>query len=407
MDGCHDHTKTLLLNRRRFLLGTGALGLVMTLNPGLVLANAATDERFVFVILRGGMDGLAAVAPYGDPNYAALRGGLALAPDTLLKLDNRFGLHPALAPLYGMYKSSELALIHAAATPYRERSHFDAQNILELGSVKAHALQSGWLNRLIAAIHDRTDPSFALAIGDAVPMVIRGDAKYGSWAPQVLPEVGGDFMSLVSRMYGGDQLFQRTLADGLAVQDMSSDAMKGKDAGEERKKRQAFPSLAKTAGEFLAKAQGPRLATLELGGWDTHVQQGTEAGRLADNFKTLADGLAQLKSALGPVWDKTTVLIVTEFGRTAAVNGNKGTDHGTASVAFLCGGRVKGGIYGGWPGLAQNALYEQRDLMPVTDMRSIMKGVLNDVYGLSPATLDHDIYPGSSGVNPLRGLIRV
>ena len=398
---------SLLFSRRQFIMGSAGVGLLMMVCPGMVLAQAATEERLVVVILRGGMDGLAAVVPYGDPDYPSLRGDLALSGDNVMKLNERFGLHPMLSPLHKMYQNGELAVIQAVASPYRERSHFDAQNIMELGSDRAHSLPSGWLNRVIMALDAKND-RLGMAMGQSMPQIMRGPAQVGSWAPSALPDAGEDFMSLVSMMYERDASLSRAYHDGVRIQDDASDALQMDDRKDTRKSRspQAFLTMAKMAAQWLAKPDGARIATLELEGWDTHIQQGTEGGRLANNFDLLARGIEELKNSLGSVWSKTTVVIMTEFGRTARPNGNNGTDHGTGGVMLLAGGRIKGGIYGSWPGLSTSQLYEQRDLMPTTDLRSVMKGVLNDIYGFSPGTLNQDIYPDSGAINMMHGLIR-
>lgn len=398
---------TSFITRRQFIMGSAGTGLMLMVAPGMILARAHTDERLVVVILRGGMDGLAAVVPYGDPDYQSLRGDLAISADNILKLDNRFGLHPMLSPLHKMFQNKELAVIQAVASPYRERSHFDAQNILELGSEKAHSLPSGWLNRVISALGQKNG-KLGLALGQSIPQMMRGAAQVGSWAPSVLPGSGQDFMSLVSMMYENDSGLRQAYHEGVRLQDEASDALHMDPRKDTRQSRssQAFVTMAKMAGQWLAKPEGARIATLELEGWDTHIQQGTEGGRLANNFDLLARGIDEMKTAIGPAWSKTTVVIVTEFGRTAKPNGNNGTDHGTGGVMMLAGGAVKGGVYGDWPGISTGRLYEGRDLMPTTDIRSVMKGVLNDLYGLSPSSLNNDIYPGSGSVSMMRGLIR-
>ena len=398
-----------LITRRKFLVGAAATGLVVTMAPGFVLAQARTEQRLVIIIQRGAMDGLAAVVPYGDPNYAALRGDLALTPDSVLKIDDKFGLHPALKPLYGLFQQKELAVIHAAASPYRERSHFDGQSVLELGSAgQPYALQSGWLNRVVAAINAR-DPQLGTAFGESVPMMMRGEVKVPSWAPSKLPGLNNDFMSLLKLSYAHDPRFADALASGLTLQAQTSDAVTQGTAVDKQKQLQTpqeFVAMCDVAGQWLGRPNGPRLATIELGGWDTHVQQGTEGGRLANNLDILARGIAQLKTSLGDNWKNTTVVTLTEFGRTARPNGNRGTDHGTASAMFLAGGRVQAGMHGDWPGLADANLYQNRDLMPSTDLRAAMKGVLNSLYGLSPAVLDNDIYPGSGEARQMGGLMR-
>jgi uncharacterized protein (DUF1501 family) len=397
------------ISRRQFLYGGALFGLVVALKPGLVLANATTDNRLVIVINRGAMDGLAAVAPYGDPNYASLRGDLAMSPDSLLKLDDRFGLHPSLKPLHDMYADGDLAVIHAASSPYRERSHFDGQNVLELGGTQPHDLQDGWLNRVVASINGHDD-KLALAVGDTVPMILQGPAMVGSWAPSVLPQTGQDFMSALDKIYGGDPQFAQAFHEAIDLQAKGDDALQGTDAqkiAQQSHSQQSFVALAGIAGTWLARPDGPRLATLELSGWDTHVQQGTEGGRLANNLDLLARGIQAMKDKLGPAWSKTTVVMLTEFGRTARPNGTGGTDHGTGTVALMAGGAVKGGVYGQWPGLSDDALYQNRDLMPTTDVRSVMKGTLAGLFQFSDTVLDRDIYPGSAQTGKMQGLVKV
>jgi uncharacterized protein (DUF1501 family) len=399
---------TMSTNRRRFLQGAVMAGAAVTMCPGLVLAQARTDRRLVIVIQRGAMDGLAAVAPYGDVNYKSLRGDLALSPDALLRLDGNFGMPQSLKPMYDMFTAGELAIIHAVASPYRERSHFEGQSVLELGSTgQPYSLDSGWLNRVVSSINAR-DNSLGLSFGESIPMMMRGPVKVGSYAPTALPELNNDFMSLLEASYAHDKLFKDALDQGLYLQQHTSDVMNGdeKEMAKQVNSPKAFNALCRIAGQWLARPDGPRLATIEIGGWDTHVAQGTEAGRLANNFDILARGLDTLKQTLGPEWKNTTVVTLTEFGRTARPNGNKGTDHGTASVMFIAGGAVRGGLFGNWPGLSASQLYQNRDLMPTTDIRAPMKGILSTLYGLSPATLDHDIYPDSGSAAQMNGLIR-
>lgn len=395
------------VSRRVFLQGAGVVSLLAAFHPVLAFADAATDNRLVVIILRGAMDGLAAVPPYGDPSYTALRGDLALASDTLLKLDDRFALHPSLKPLHDLYAQKQLAVIHAVSSPYRERSHFDGQNVLELGGTQPHDLKDGWLNRVAGAINARSD-RLALAIGDGVPLMLRGSVPVGSWVPQTLPDAGQDFMSMLQHIYQDDPAFAKAFASALDLQAQGTDALKGSSDDKiamQKRNQGAFVSLAGIAGNWLARPDGPRLATLELTGWDTHVQQGTEGGRMAGTLDLLARGIDAIREKTGPVWSRTTVVTLTEFGRTARPNGTHGTDHGTASAMFVAGGAVRGGLYGGWPGLLDNALYQGRDLMPATDLRSVMKGILSSLYGLPPATLDHDIYPNSGQAIAIRGLI--
>lgn len=397
-----------MINRRNFLLGTAAFGTSCLFMPGMALANVQTDKRLIVVLMRGAMDGLAAVPPYQDKNYQSLRGPLAINSDALLKIDNGFALNPALKNLHGMYENNDLAILHAIASPYRQRSHFDAQNMLELGSNKPHALRSGWMNRLINRMGDQ-DGQLGIAIGQGIPQIFRGHTQVGSWQPSALPETSDDFIEIAAKMYENNDLFSRTLKEGLRVQSIAEDAMHGNNErkmARQLKGGKAFDTLCQVAGKMLARTDGPRLATLEIGGWDTHTNQGTEGGRLANTLGQLDRGLATLKTQLGPSWDKTVIIAMTEFGRTAAPNGNNGTDHGTASAAFVLGGAVKGGrILTKWPGLGKSSLFQGRDLMPTLDMYALLKGVLNEHLGISSTDLTHAIFP-SSNATPLRGLIK-
>jgi len=400
-----------MVTRRDFIKGMcGAAALASTVSfyPSLAFANVRTDKRLVVVLLRGGMDGMAALAPYGDKNYQSLRGDLSLNKDVLLRVDPFFGLHPSLEPLANLYKKGEMICVPASALPYRERSHFDAQNMLELGSSKPHGLKSGWLNRLVDTING--DDNMALAFGQGMPTIMRGHASVNSWAPSVLPDVGDDYLSLIQKVYANDKLFSQNFARAMDIQDMAMDAVSGNERKMTRKSRspQAFVTMAGAAGQWLAKQEGPRIATLELGGWDTHVGQGTEGGRLANNLSLFARGIGEMKQGMGQsAWSKTVVIALTEFGRTARPNGNRGTDHGTASTAFLFGGALRGGrMVHKWPGLGDADLYEGRDLRPTIDVNAIVKGVLHEHYGISQRTLSRDIYPNSQNSGLIKGLVR-
>lgn len=384
--------------RRHVLTGAGLLcGAAMLGWPGrLALAAAPTDKRLMVVILRGGMDGLAAVPPVGDPAYRAARGALALPDTAHLPLDGIFAIHAALKPLHDLYRAKELLLVHAAATPYRERSHFDAQDLLENGSAKAHGLATGWLARTVDALGAGTR---GLALGPAVPLVLQGTKQVQSWAPSILPEVDEDFLARVARMYRGDEALAMALEEGMGMPDVAT----GKKPG--RGPRQFIETM-KVAATFLHRPDGARLATIDLTGWDTHANQGTEQGRMIEPMRILAEGITALRDGMAEDWRHTAVVVITEFGRTVAANGSGGSDHGTGSVAFLVGGAVRGGrVVGDWPGLASNRLYQNRDLYPANDVRGLLKGVLADHLGLDDKRLSGTIFPASDGVAPFKGLI--
>jgi uncharacterized protein (DUF1501 family) len=404
-------------SRRQFMAGLMAAPLVASLAPyGISMAAAPTDKRLVVVILRGGMDGLAATIPHGDPDYEELRGKIAFEAEDALNLDGYFALHPSFKTLNDLYRNREMAIIHAVASPYRKRSHFDAQNVLELGGTAPYDRESGWMNRLVKLISDKSAAESAdigMAFGQSIPVAMRGQTSVGSWAPSTLPDVNPDFYDFVSHMYQNDPSLNDNLKKGLKIQDTTdmlfedeSRQSMNKMARQSRNNK-GFVTLANVTGEWMSKQDGPRIATLELGGWDSHVNQGLVIGRLANNFKTLDDGVAALKQSLGnEVWSKTVVMAVTEFGRTAAPNGNNGTDHGTAGCAFLMGGAVKGGrVITDWPGLSKDRLYEGRDLRPTYDLRSVFKGVLSDHLGLSLAQINAVIYPDSASALKMNGLV--
>ena len=402
-----------MISRRRFLQGAAAGSLITAAWPGLCLANTGMGQRrFVLVILRGGLDGLSAVAPYGDRDYEDARKGLALAPPGashgVLDLDGYFGLHPRLTTLHEHYGRGELAAVHAVATPYRKRSHFDAQNVLELGLASPHQSRQGWLNRALARLDTGTRgdrDSYAMAIGQSLPLVLRGPEKAASWAPSSLPGPDEELMARLLDLYADDGFLGPRLEAALSADQMAGVSMRG--AGR-RRRRDQFALLTEVAGRMLSAEPGPRIAVIEAGGWDTHANQGLERGGLAQRLQRLDDGLAKLEANLGPAWRHTVILVVTEFGRTAAMNGTRGSDHGTASVALLLGGGVQGGrVLGDWPGLAARSLYEGRDLAPATDLRSLYKSVLRDHLGVPSRDLETRVFPGSGAAPPMDGLISV
>lgn len=391
------------ISRRTFLkqLGAGAACAAMatTLPARFAFAAAPGNKRLLVVILRGAMDGLAAVVPFGDKAYADIRGSMALPQDaeTLINLDGFFALHHSLKPLATMFAQKELIILHAVATPYRERSHFDAQDLLENGSDTPRSLSTGWLNRAIATMGT---PPEALAVGSAVPLMLRGSAKVASWAPSMLPEADEDFLTRVMRMYERDPLLMNALVSAQEMRRMDSGGGMGGARGP-----RAFIAMMKKAASFMNAASGARIGTVETGGWDTHANQGLGTGKLTNNFDILAQGLEAYREGMGAAWKDTAVLVVTEFGRTVKGNGTGGTDHGTASAAFLLGGSVNGGrIVGDWPGLSK--LYQDRDLMPANDLRALLKGTLHQHLGIAPAQLEASIFPGSWGAGEFGGLFR-
>ncbi len=393
----------MILSRRTALLGIATSAVIG--RTTLALANAPGDKRLVVVILRGALDGMAAVVPYGDPGLAALRGEIVPPgpgqPDGLLDMGGFFGMHPALSGIHDLYKEHEALIVHAVAGPYRVRSHFEAQDYLESGA--DHRMTSGWLNRVVAALPasgTKRPEGDALAIGVSVPLLLRGSAQVANWAPHGFSQPAPDLYATIAALNAHDPVTGPAIAEGLRARGFSTSVIGGE---EEPKEKYAFPALARAAGEMLRAPDGPRIAALEVGGWDTHTAQ---ANRLNGPLKQLDAGMVALKTALGPAWAQTAVLIMTEFGRTARLNGTKGTDHGTGTVAFVLGGAVAGGrVKATWPGLGTGQLFENRDLAPTTDLRAVAKGMLASHMGLNDGALGL-VFPGSAGVGAMGGLIR-
>jgi uncharacterized protein (DUF1501 family) len=388
---------------------TGALAAgAAAMLPRCVFADVATDARFVLVILRGALDGLAAVPAYGDGTYASKRGALAItAPQ--LKLDGMFALNPSLTQLHERFQSKELIVFHAVASPYRERSHFDGQDLLENGTSTPKSAHDGWLNRalpLLPEAKQRATDRIALALAQNVPLVLRGDARVGSWAPSRLPDTDSDTLQRIADLYSTDEYFASRLQSALAADSVVGEGAGMSGAGR-RDPLNALNAVAAAAGKFLAAVDGPRIAVLEATGWDTHANQGAERGQLANRLRGLDQALSSLRTSLAAAWARSAVLVVTEFGRTVAVNGTGGTDHGTATCAFLVGGAVAGGrVVADWPGLASSALYEGRDLRPTLDVRSVMKSVLASHLGARESGIEERVFPDSSAARRLDGLFK-
>jgi len=402
-----------MLNRRHLLSLTGSAATMLALGPArLALADAPNDARFVLAIQRGAMDGLHAVPPYGDPNYKALRANLALADDGgadgVLDLDGKFGLHPKLTELKSWYDKGELTVVHAVATPYRERSHFDGQDLLENGTTQPHASASGWLNRTLDLMGGSKTRRLGLALGPEVPLALRGKTEVASWAPDNLPAAAPDFLNLVQAMYQKQPMLADTLKQAISADAMADQAMGANAAMTPLRPGNAARVLADAGGKLLAQPDGPRIAVLELQGWDTHTAQGLgQNGRMAAALQQMNDAMAALKSALGPAWSKTVVMTATEFGRTARPNGSGGTDHGTATALFLGGGAIDGKrVIARWPGLEFAQLYQNRDLAPTTDFRAVAKGVLTAHLGIPQDALASVVFPQSAGVAPMKELLR-
>ncbi len=382
-----------MLPRRQFLSVAAGAGALLV-SPRIAFAAVESDRRFVFVIQRGAADGLNTVIPYADPDYSRLRGPIAIDSAAALKLDGMFALHPSLTHLGALYKAGQALFVHAIASPYRERSHFDGQNVLETGGTGPYQVKDGWLNRLASLLPKTSND--AIAFAPTVPVALRGPAEVTSYAPSALPEAPDDLLARVGQLYAADDQLHPLWRAAMDARGLAGD----------EGPRQDPASLGKLAATFLAQPAGPRVAMIETGGWDTHSQQ---SGRLARQLTGLDAMLAALRDGLGPTWKDTTVLVATEFGRTAAVNGTGGTDHGTASAAMLIGGAVKGGrVIADWPGLSQSNLHEARDLRPTLRLDRLLAMAAAESLRLDPVQVSRTLFPtGDGGGGPLTGLISV
>jgi uncharacterized protein (DUF1501 family) len=397
------------LTRRHLLLaGMGSMTARLAVAAPTPATRAALDRRLVFVILRGGMDGLLAVPALGDPAFADARGVLAQFNGAPLPLNDTFALNPLLPQLHAMYGRGEMAVLHAVGLPYRDRSHFDAQQVLESGGTRPYELASGWLGRALAATGGA--PLKAVALDTAVPLVLRGDGPVlavDTWAPSTLPEPSADLVQRLAALYRNDAALGQALARARGLREDPGMAANAASAAPGGGGRAAALALARKAAEFMQR--GSQVAVLELGGWDSHANAGTPNGPTSNTLRTLDAMLDALREGLlpGELWARSAVVVATEFGREVAVNGTQGTDHGTGGAAFVLGGAVRGGrVVADWPGLAEAQRHEGRDLRITTDLRAALRPLLAEQLRVPRHALDGAVLPGSAalaGLDLLRG----
>ena len=425
-----------MLNRRQALGGIAVT--VNFLASGAFADATLANRKLVVVVWRGGLDGLSVSPPVGDPDYAGLRGPIAIAPvgapAGALKLDETFGLNPSLATVHSLAMKGQARIAPAIATPDRERSHFEAQDVLEGGAGRVYATSSGWLNRALEAAGPKVK---GLSVGPTAPLLLRGKVEAASWSPGGLAQRDNRLPGILQDLYAHDRLLGPALAEGLATEQMARTAIAdaaqtsaapmaavqapvlqtnamqgaamqpmtpapapaGRPYGDARK-------IGATLAGFMVQPGGVQVAAVSMDGFDTHANQGAGEGQLAARLAYVDAFVDGLHAGLGPAWSDTVVVMATEFGRTARINGTKGTDHGTASTALVLGGSLKsGGIIGDWPTLKQASLFENRDTAPTLDMRGLFKGVLRDHLGVDRAALDTKVFPDSQGVAPVAGLV--
>jgi len=381
------------MDRRAFIRGMCYGGLATFALPTARFAQVPMRGRLVFVLLRGGFDGLAAVVPVGDPDYQAIRDGMAFAPDELTRLADGFALAPGLSGWKALWDENELIALHAMAIPYRTRSHFDGQAVLETGLERPQGASDGWLNRLLQVMGGQ--PS-GLAVASGLPRSLSGVYPVNTWSPGRLGAVDDEYLDRLAFLYRTDARLHDRFEAALQMRDIEPGMAGGARGGA------PVASIMRAAAGFLSEPDGPNVAALEFSGWDTHANQGLVGGPLDQLLARLADGVLALREGLGAAWRETTVVVMTEFGRTARPNGTRGTDHGTAGAGFVIGPTVsRSRVVTDWPGLAERSLYQSRDLRPTLDTRAVLKGVVSGVFDLTGAQADR-VFPGSGGV---RGLV--
>lgn len=376
---------------RRFVLKSAAASACSAAaHPWLstmTFAAAPGDNRLVVIVLRGAMDGLDVVQPYGDPALRALRPGLSAGPENGAPvLDGFFALHPALDPLMPLWQAGELAFAHAVATPYRDkRSHFDGQDLLEAGTgndLPIDQQKGGWLNRLLQAMPGATAET-AYSVGTEEMLILSGQARALSWAPEAALTLSPQARRLLAEVYHDDPLFRDA---ALAAEEIGA-SLTGQGM------RRDAPESARLAAFAAGRLNGEtRIASFSLSGWDSHARQAQSIKR---PLQDLATAILTLRDGLGANWARTTVLAMTEFGRTARENGSGGTDHGTGGALLMAGGAVRGGrVYGDWPGLAEGRLYQDRDLMPTRDVRAYAGWAMRHLFGTQAELIQRTIFPG-------------
>jgi uncharacterized protein (DUF1501 family) len=409
-----------LPSRRAALIGAGSL-FAWSQMPRLARAEGR-DPRLLVIVLRGALDGLGAVAPVGDPDWVGLRGDRALLLDgkpAALPLDAFFALNPAMPNLHRLYKAQQATIVHATATPYRERSHFDGQDVLESGLTRPGTVDTGWLNRALVALASdgQVDVrgSRALGVGSVTPLVVRGRAPVLSWVPQRLLAASDDTQARLLDLYQhSDPRLAAALDARIRLAAMGPAAaadvpmLDGAPLAPPgiAAVRAYFAEAAGTAARYLSRPDGPRVGAVGFVGWDTHINEGAAIGQLANLLGALDGALAAIETGMGGAWRETVVAVVTEFGRTARINGTNGTDHGTGTVAFLAGGALRGGrVVADWPGLKTAQLFQARDLKPTIDLRAVLKGLLRDHLRVDERVLASTVFPDSTDVAPISGLV--
>jgi uncharacterized protein (DUF1501 family) len=399
------------MKRREFLKTVLTTSSLVLFSGNAWAARALGDEnsrkRLVVVFLRGAVDGLNVVVPYSESNYYSSRPTIAIPrpgeTGGALRLDGRFGLHPALSPIMPLWEKGTLAFVHASGSPDSSRSHFDAQDYMETATPGAKSTADGWLNRLLEVLPGMRNPTDAISVGPTLPRILSGKVAATNLplnpagtrqTPLDRPEIQAAF----DRLYTGNDPLSIAYREGQASRKtllaQIAEDMKMADGG--APSPIGFAGEAQKLGRLIARDSSIKVAFVALGGWDTHVNQGASTGQLANRLTALGETLATLVQALGSSYSDTVILVMSEFGRTAQENGNTGTDHGHGNVMWVAGGNVQGGkVYGRWPGLQPDRLYEQRDLAVTTDFRDVLGELVGRHLGQKA-----QVFPGYTAGEP-------
>ena len=391
-----------MIDRRHFLRHMCLGGMATFGLPAVRFASVPEPGRLVFMLLRGGFDGLAALVPYADPAYANARGAMAYTENELIPLEAGFGLAPGLAPLIDFWNRGELVALHAMAIPYRTRSHFDGQAVLETGMEKPNGSSDGWLNRLLQIMEgERT----GIAIASGMPRSLSGSYSVNTWSPAQLGTVDDAYLDRLRYLYQQDEVLLNRFEAAIQQQELTQGMTENERGMGVRTTGRSLAAMMQATARMLRQDNGPNVAAMEVSGWDTHANQGLKDGALDRLLGFLASGLGTLREELGDTWSSTTVVVMTEFGRTVAPNGTRGTDHGTGGAGFILGPNVaRSAVITDWPGLSEKNLFEGRDLRPTLDTRSVLKGVIAGTFDLTSAQVER-VFPGSNGVRPMYELM--
>lgn len=388
--------------RRQFLqqsgLATGAAIAAIASHSWTVRAASPQRKRLIVVFLRGAVDGLNIVVPYRETAYYSARPKIAIPtpgqPSGALKLDDTFGLHPALDSIFPLWQQGSLAFVHACGSPDETRSHFDAQDYMESGTPGSKKTADGWMNRLLAALSGRNIIQ-AVNVGATTPRILSGPMAIASLnsgrnAARPLPLDNTYVSAAFDQLYSNQDALSQAYQEGKHAR---QELLKDLDAEMKMANNGAplpfgFGTDTQRLARIMRQDARVQIAFLALGGWDTHVNQGSSQGQLARNLEALGKGLSTLQQELGPVYAETTIVVMSEFGRTVAENGNGGTDHGHGNVMWVMGGNIKGGkVYGQFPGLQANQLHQGRDLAITTDFRTVIGSLLTQHLQLTPVQI--------------------